>query len=130
MLKKKIINSLIQIGANDGVTHDHLNHVIKKFRLQSLLLEPIKESFLKLIINYSNFENVGLSYYALSDYSNAVPWFEKVFAIRPKVDGKSEYFLGLSYVNLGDRNKGCPFLKLASDLNFSEGRSYYSSLCK
>ena len=80
--------------------------------------------------DYSNFENVGLSYYALSDYSNAVPWFEKVFAIRPKVDGKSEYFLGLSYVNLGDRNKGCPFLKVASDLNFSEGSSYYSSLCK
>ena len=63
---KKIINSLIQIGANDGVTHDHLHDVIKKFRLQSLLLEPIKEPFLNLSNNYSNFENVRLENSALS----------------------------------------------------------------
>ena len=66
LVEKKIINSLIQIGANDGVTHDHLHDVIKKFRLQSLLLEPIKEPFLNLTNNYSNFENVRLENSALS----------------------------------------------------------------
>jgi hypothetical protein len=66
LVEKKIINSLIQIGANDGVTHDHLHDVIKKFRLQSLLLEPIKEHFLNLTNNYSNFENVRLENSALS----------------------------------------------------------------
>ena len=66
LVEKKIINSLIQIGANDGVTHDHLHDVIKKFRLQSLLLEPIKEPFLNLSNNYSNFENVRLENSALS----------------------------------------------------------------
>jgi FkbM family methyltransferase len=66
LVENKIINSLIQIGANDGVTHDHLYDVIKKFRLQSLLLEPIKEPFLNLTNNYSNFENVRLENSALS----------------------------------------------------------------
>jgi deoxyhypusine synthase len=38
LVEKKNINSLIQIGANDGVSHDHLHSVVKKFRLKSLLL--------------------------------------------------------------------------------------------
>jgi FkbM family methyltransferase len=66
LVEKKIIESLIQIGANDGMSHDHLNNIIKKFRLKSLLLEPIKEPFLNLTNNYSNFENVKLENSALS----------------------------------------------------------------
>jgi len=66
LVDKKIINSLIQIGANDGTTHDHLYDLIKKFRVKSLLLEPIKESFLNLTRNYSNFENVRFENSALS----------------------------------------------------------------
>jgi FkbM family methyltransferase len=57
---------LIQIGANDGATHDHLYDLIKKFRVKSILLEPIKESFLNLTRNYSNFENVRFENSALS----------------------------------------------------------------
>ena len=66
LVEKKFINSLIQIGANDGFTHDHLYDIIKKFRLQSLLLEPIKEHFLNLSNNYSTLENVRLENSALS----------------------------------------------------------------
>ena len=57
---------MIQIGANDGTTHDHLYDLIKKFRVKSLLLEPIKESFLNLTRNYSNFENIRFENSALS----------------------------------------------------------------
>jgi len=64
--EKKIINSLIQIGANDGVSHDHLHKIIKKFRLQSLLLEPIKKYFLDLQNNYAAYDNVKLENSALS----------------------------------------------------------------
>jgi hypothetical protein len=66
LVERKIINSVIQIGANDGVGHDHLHDVIKKFRLQSLLLEPIRELFLNLNNNYLNFKNVRLENSALS----------------------------------------------------------------
>jgi FkbM family methyltransferase len=77
LVEKKLINSLIQIGANDGVSHDHLYEVIKKFRLQSLLLEPIKEPFLKLSDNYSTFENVRLENSALS-VNNEILFLYKV----------------------------------------------------
>jgi FkbM family methyltransferase len=66
LAEKKIINSLIQIGANDGVSHDHLHNIIKKFQLKSLLLEPIKKYFLNLQNNYLNFDNVKIENSALS----------------------------------------------------------------
>jgi FkbM family methyltransferase len=43
-----------------------LYDLIKKFRVKSILLEPIKESFLNLTRNYSNFENVRFENSALS----------------------------------------------------------------
>jgi len=66
LVEKKIVNSLIQIGANDGVSHDHVHKIIKKFKLQSLLLEPIKKYFFDLKNNYLNYDNVQLENSALS----------------------------------------------------------------
>ena len=66
LVEKKIITSLIQIGANDGISHDHLHNIIKQFRLESLLLEPIKKYFLDLQKNYSNYDNVRFENSALS----------------------------------------------------------------
>lgn len=58
LIKKKIIASLIQIGANDGVRFDSLNLFIKKYQLKCLLVEPIKEHFDDLKNNYKNLENI------------------------------------------------------------------------
>ena len=77
LAEKKVVNSLIQIGANDGMTHDHLHDVIKKFRIQSLLLEPIKEHFLNLINNYSDYVNVRIENSALS-INNEILFLYKV----------------------------------------------------
>ncbi len=77
LVEKKIINSLIQIGANDGMSHDHLHNVIKQFRLESLLLEPIKKYFLDLQNNYSNYDNVRFENSALS-INNEILFLYKV----------------------------------------------------
>jgi FkbM family methyltransferase len=77
LVEKKIINSLIQIGANDGISHDHLHDIIKKFRLESLLLEPIKKYFLDLQNNYSNYDNVRFENSALS-INNEILFLYKV----------------------------------------------------
>jgi FkbM family methyltransferase len=84
LVEKKIINSLIQIGANDGLSHDHLHNVIKKFRLQSLLLEPIKKYFLDLQNNYSNYDNVRFENSALS-INNEILF---LFKVNPKYFNK------------------------------------------
>jgi FkbM family methyltransferase len=77
LVEKKIINSLIQIGANDGSKDDPLVNIIKKFRLRCLLLEPIKKYFLLLQNNYLNYENVKLENSALS-VNNEIRFLYKV----------------------------------------------------
>jgi len=52
------IKCLIQIGANDGSRFDELNIFIKKYKIKSVLVEPINEYFEDLKRNYKNFENV------------------------------------------------------------------------
>jgi len=66
LVEKNVVNSLIQIGANDGILNDHVHNVIKKFKLKSLLLEPIKKYFLELKKNYFNYDNVKFENSALS----------------------------------------------------------------
>ena len=77
LVEKKKISSLIQIGANDGVSHDHLHDIIKKHRLESLLLEPSESFFLELKKNYLNFPNVKIENSALS-VNNDISFLYKV----------------------------------------------------
>ena len=55
---EKKINSLIQIGANDGLRFDDLNYYIKKYKIKSILVEPIEEYFINLKKNYQGYDNV------------------------------------------------------------------------
>ena len=48
IFKKKKIEDLIQIGANDGIAFDELNFFIKKYKVKSVLVEPINENYEKL----------------------------------------------------------------------------------
>ena len=77
LTEKKIINSLIQIGANNGISHDPLHSIIKKFKLKSLLLEPIKKYFLDLQNSYANYDNVEFENSALS-VNNEILFLYKV----------------------------------------------------
>lgn len=56
----------VQVGANDGVTHDLLFEYVTKFRWQGLLVEPVKDYFDELKQNYQGqpgliFENLAIS---------------------------------------------------------------------
>jgi FkbM family methyltransferase len=79
LVEKKNISSLVQIGDNDGISHDHVHNVIKKFKLESLLLEPIKKYFYDLKKNYLNYENVRIENSALS-INNEILFLYKVNA--------------------------------------------------
>jgi len=86
LAEKKNIISLIQIGANDGVSHDHLHNIIKKHRLESLLLEPIESYFVDLKKNYLNFPNVKIENSALS-VNNDISFLYKVNPEYSKIYG-------------------------------------------
>ena len=65
--EKKEITSLIQIGANDGESFDELSLFIKKYQINSILVEPIDEHFQNLENLYSSLNNVILEKEAISD---------------------------------------------------------------
>ena len=58
LFKEKKIDTIIQIGANDGIRFDILNNYIKKYKIKSLLVEPIKINYEKLKHLYIKLLNI------------------------------------------------------------------------
>lgn len=58
--------TLLQIGANDGERFDELNYFIKKYKIKSVLVEPINKYFNELKKNYSDYEFVKIENSAIS----------------------------------------------------------------
>ena len=50
--ENRYIENLIQIGANDGENFDELSYFIKRFKTESILVEPIYEHIQKLKENH------------------------------------------------------------------------------
>ncbi len=56
--KEKSSFKFIQIGANDGISFDFLYDFIVKRNSKGLVVEPVKEYFEELIINYKDFPEI------------------------------------------------------------------------
>lgn len=80
------ISNLIQIGANDGVSFDEINFFIKKYKVNSILVEPIKENFDRLKNNYKNLDFINFENIAISD--------QKKINYLYKVDEKFFHYYG------------------------------------
>ena len=65
-IKNYGITYLIQIGANDGKRFDEINFFIKKYKIKSLLVEPIESYFQKLKNNYKDLDFVKFENSAIS----------------------------------------------------------------
>tara|TARA_B100000900_G_scaffold310969_1_gene269709 strand:+ start:16 stop:1017 length:1002 start_codon:yes stop_codon:yes gene_type:complete len=69
-------------------------------------------------LDFSYFENAGLSFYNSKNYDEAIPNFRFVIdSINPK-SGKSEYLLALTYHELGENKKACNYIKKSSQQDF------------
>lgn len=70
--------------------------------------------------NYVIYENAGISYFNMKEYSNAIRYFDKSIALGTSSDGKSEYFKGVSLYNTGNKNAGCDLIRKASAKGYAE----------
>ena len=96
MLKNNIVKSLVQIGANDGKRFDSLNSFIKKYKVKSLLVEPIKEHFEDLKKNYNNMSNIYFEN-SLITVNNEISYLYKVN--EKSLNKYGEHIKGISSFN-------------------------------
>ena len=80
LFKKKLINSIIQIGANDGDQFDHLGLFIKKYNTKSILVEPITEHFEQLKKNYQLQTNIIFENFAISENNE----LKNIYSVKKK----------------------------------------------
>lgn len=79
---------------------------------------------------YSNFENIGLCYFKLEKFDKAVEFLNTVIEQKNRPQkGKSELYLGLSYIKIGELSKGCEMLNRAKSFNIAESYKYISKNC-
>lgn len=48
----------VQVGANDGVSNDFLFHFLKERKPSGIAIEPLRDAYEKLVVNYSLFPQV------------------------------------------------------------------------
>lgn len=80
--------------------------------------------------NYINLENAGLCYFAMNQFKKAIPYFQRAIQFPGAKDGKSEFFIALSLVNLGQKNEACATLKQSINKGYPEATSFLPTVCR
>ena len=65
----------VEIGANDGVQHDHLREHILERRWRGIMVEPVPYVFERLQRNYAGVPSVILENAAISDRDGELPFY-------------------------------------------------------
>ena len=69
----------LQIGANDGVHDDPLRHLVLRYGLTGLLVEPQPELYSRLMANYAGQAGLEFEQCAVGDYDGQI----SLFRVRP-----------------------------------------------
>jgi FkbM family methyltransferase len=81
----------LQIGANDGVMEDDLHTIVRRFGWRGLLLEPLREYYDRLVVNYAGASNLIFDNRALADEDGP----RKMFHVRASSGELPEWCTGL-----------------------------------
>ena len=92
----KEIQSIIQIGANDGERFDIINKFVKKYSPFTILIEPIKSNYESLKENYADQKNILYENLAIS-VDNEISELYKVKD--EKINLYDEHIVGITSFN-------------------------------
>jgi O-antigen ligase len=79
--------------------------------------------------NYTHAENVGICLYTAQKYADAITYFNKSIAVGTSNTGKSEYYLGMSYIASGKKIEACNALQLANNKKYPDAAASIKSNC-
>lgn len=70
----------VEIGANDGEQHDHLQPFIRSSGWRGIMVEPVPYIFERLRRNYGELDRVGLENAAIAEIDGTLPFYHLVDA--------------------------------------------------
>ena len=114
-----VVTNLLNNGKSAFIKGQYIKAA--QFYIQAVQLDPA---------NYTHYENAGISYYSGGDFEKAVQYFEKAVQFSNANTGKSEFFMAMSYIALGKKEKICAPLNTAKLKGYQGVDSYLSQYCK
>ena len=114
-----VVTNLLNKGKAAFIKRQYIKAA--QFYLQATQLDPA---------NYTHYENAGISYYSGGDFVKAIPNFEKAVQFSNANTGKSEFFMAMSYIALGKKEKICAPLNTAKLKGYQGVDSYLAQYCK
>jgi FkbM family methyltransferase len=98
----------MQVGANDGLRADPLHHLVVRYRLSGILIEPLPDFFSQLKANYSGSPQLEFENCAVAARDGVLPFY-RIRADAPVPD--AAHGLGsFDRSNLTSRRQGIPGL--------------------
>ena len=98
------------------------------------MIEELISGFMKAanidLTNYTHQENIGMSLYNSQKYLDAISYFNKSIALGTSTTGKSEYYLGMSYIACGKKIQACNALQLANNKKYPDAAASIKSSCQ
>lgn len=74
--------------------------------------------------------NIGICYFYLSNFKNAIPYLNIVYASNTVTGGIVEFLLGISYAGLGNNLQSCKYLKISKDKKYPKAIEVFPKICK
>lgn len=75
-------------------------------------------------------QNIGFYYYNLSQYRKAIDYFQKAIQNPGLYNGKTEFYIGNSYLRLNDKTNACKYFEIANSKNFPDAKAELNQNCK
>ncbi len=75
-------------------------------------------------------QNIGICYFKLNKFQQAINELEKTLGAPNLNDGKTEYILGISYLNIKNTANGCKYLNIATTKKFPGAEATKKQYCK
>lgn len=93
-------------------------------------LENYKLALKQYPDNKTIIQNIGICYFKLNNFKAAISHLKNALNDPQSNDGKTEYLLGISYLNTYDNDNGCKFLNIAKSKNYPNASQLVEQHCK
>ncbi len=85
----------VEIGANDGVQHDHLRQLVQELQWQGVMVEPVPYVFERLHAAYQDNDRVSLENAAIADRNGFLPFYHLAKVADYQREGLPQWYDGI-----------------------------------